>query len=1012
MYFKFASMKTQTIAKLFAAVLIICMTSASAFSQTTKYVKVSVSDSSGPLIGAGVLIQGTTNGAVTDADGNASLNVPQGSSLEISMIGYASQTVKFEGQSSLSVVLSEDSTLLDEVVFIGYGTAKKKDLTGSVVKADIETFKHAPNTSIIESLHGTVPGLNIGQVNSAGAEPSIEVRGQITINGSTDPLVILDGIIYSGRIADLNPADIESIEVLKDASSKAVYGAQAANGVIMITSKKGSREAAPTISYKGVFAFNEPTIKTRLLNREEWIARLRDIEYENAYTRESGYTEINPDWDYTYARLTAKTVKGITNNLEYDWWDACTNMGHNYSHSVTVAGGSKRASYYLSGSHSDVKGVTMNDLYRRNTIRLNMDVNVTDWLKIGTNTFLAFLDYSGESPNIGNILLMNPVVSPFVSPEDDDWSLEPNPTGIKTLNPFIQSRSQDLNKKHQINTNLYGIIDIPWVKGLKYQINYNYRLNASNTGNFNIDKDNLQGHGEKAYSNDYYWLLDNILSYNRSFNRHNLSLTFVYGANHREYDSTTAEGTGYNNDAMGYNSLEFATIQTISSSAYAESSLYQMGRISYNYDGRYLFNATLRRDGFSGFAEDYKFGFFPSVGIGWTASKESFMKDLKWLNELKVRVSYGRTGNQTSRYSSLAKMSSADYVFGDGANTTPGYTLSKMANSSLKWETTDELNAGIDFSFLQGRINGSVDYYNSMTKDLLWDMAIPSATGFTEITTNLGKIRNNGIEITLNAVPVRAKGFEWNISAAFSANKNRIVTLLGEDNDGDGKEDDLVASKLFIGQSIGTVYGYQVDGIWQIDDNIPVGWYPGTYKLHDFGDGDYYEITAAEDRVILGHTEPAWRMGITNRLKWKGFGLSFMINIVNGGKDGYLGENGGRDYTNAGNAEAQNEFTFTDFWSPRNPDGKFAITWVTPTIAGTLYQQRNFVRLQDLTLTYDLDKKFAKKIGAKNLALSISGKNLLTFTDWIGWDPELGVGAGHSSKPVMRSYSFGIDLTF
>ena len=972
----------------------------------------SVSDAQGPLIGAGVLIQGTTNGAVTDADGIATLNIPQGSSIEISMIGYASQTIKWGGEPTLSVILSEDSTLLDEVVFIGYGSAKKKDLTGSVVKADIETFKHAPNTSIIESLHGTVPGLNIGQVNSAGAEPSIEVRGQVTINGSTDPLVILDGIIYSGRIADLNPADIESIEVLKDASSKAVYGAQAANGVIMITSKKGSREAAPTITYKGVFAFNEPSIKTRLLNREEWIARLRDIEYENAYTRESGYTEINPDWDYTYARLTAKTVKGITNNLEYDWWDACTNMGHNYSHSVTVAGGSKRASYYLSGSHSDVKGVTMNDLYRRNTIRINMDVNVTDWLKIGTNTFLSFLDYSGESPDIGKILLMNPVVSPFVSPEDDDWSLEPNPTGIKTLNPFIQSRSQDLNKKHQINTNLYGIIDIPWVKGLKYQINYNYRLNASNTGNFNIDKDNLQGHGEKSHSNDYYWLLDNILSYNRRFNRHNLSLTFVYGANHREYNSTTAEGTGYNNDAMGYNSLELATIQTISSSAYAESSLYQMGRISYNYDGRYLFNATIRRDGFSGFAEDHKFGWFPSVGIGWVASEEAFMNKINWINQLKVRASYGRTGNQTSRYSSLAKMSSENYVFGDGANTAPGYTLSKMANSSLKWETTDELNAGIDFSFLQGRINGSVDYYNSMTKDLLWDMAIPSATGFTEITTNLGKIRNNGVEITLNAVPVRAKDFEWNISAAFSANKNKIVTLLGEDNDGDGKEDDLVASKLFIGQSIGTVYGYQIDGIWQVDDNIPVGWYPGTYKLHDFGDGEYYEITAAEDRVILGHTEPAWRMGITNRLKYKGFGLSFMINIVNGGKDGYLGENGGRDYTNAGNAEAQNEFTFTDFWSPRNPDGKFAITWVTPTIAGTLYQQRNFVRLQDLTLTYDLDKRFAKKIGAKNLALSISGKNLLTFTNWIGWDPELGVGAGHSSKPVMRSYSFGIDLTF
>ncbi|MBR1632270.1 MAG: TonB-dependent receptor [Bacteroidales bacterium] len=982
-----------------------------AFAQT-RQVKVLVSDALGPLAGAGVVVQGTGNGTVTDADGVATLNVPQGASVEVSMIGYATQAVPVNGQSSLSVVLAEDAVMLEEVVFIGYGTAKKKDLTGSVAKADIETFRHAPNTSIMESLHGTVPGLNIGQVNSAGAEPSIEVRGQVTINGSTDPLVVLDGIIYTGRISDVNPSDIESVEVLKDASSKAVYGAQAANGVIIITTKTGKREAAPRITYNGNFAFSEPTVRTRLLNRKEWLARLRDIEYESAYTRDSGYTEINPDWDYTFSQLTPKTIQGITNGLEYDWWDACTNVGHNYKHSVTVSGGSKRASYYLSGSHSDVKGVTMNDIYRRNTLRMNMDVNVTDWLKLGTNTFLAFLDYSGESPNIGNILLMNPVVSPFVSPEDGNWELEANPTGIKTLNPFIQSRSMDLEKKHQVNTTVYGIITVPWVSGLQYRVNYSYRLNASNSGNFNIYKDNLQGHGEKSYGNDYYWLLDNILSYNRSFNRHNLGLTFVYGCNKREHDATTAAGTGYDTDALGYNSLELATTHTISSSGYEESSLYQMGRVSYNYAGKYLFNATLRRDGFSGFAENHKFGWFPSVGIGWVASEEAFMKKFSWLSQLKLRVSYGRTGNQTSRYSSLARMSSANYVFGDGASTSVGYSLSKMENPNLKWETTDELNAGVDFGFLNGRISGSVDYYNSLTKDLLWDMTIPSASGFTVISTNIGKIRNNGVEITLAGIPLRIKDFEWNISTVFSSNRNRIVSLLGEDNDGDGKEDDLVASGLFIGEPIGTVYGYQVDGMWQLDDIIPVGWYPGTYKLHDFGNGDYYEITPAQDRVILGHTEPAWRMGITNRFRYKNLSLSFMFNIVNGGKDGFLGANGGRDYTTVGNAEAQNEFTFTDFWSPRNPDGKFARTWVTPTVAGTLYQQRNFVRLQDISLTYTLGKKLAKKIGAENLAFSISGKNLLTFTKWVGWDPELGVGAGHASRPVMRSYSFGIDLTF
>lgn len=978
----------------------------------TKQVRVTVSDSFGPLAGAGVVVLGTSLGTVTDSDGVADISVPENGVLEVSMIGYATQAIPVAGKTSLAVLLEEDSVMMDEVVFIGYGTAKKKDLTGSVVKADIETFKHAPNTSIVESLHGTVPGLNIGQVNAAGAEPSIEVRGQVTINGSTDPLIILDGIMYSGRISDLNPADIESVEVLKDASSKAVYGAQAANGVLIISTRSGSREAAPKITYSGNFAFSQPAINAHLLNREEWLARLRDIEYEGAYTRESGYTEINPDWDYTLSQLTPKTIQGVVNGLEYDWWDACTNTGHNYTHSVTVSGGSKRSAYYLSGSHSDVKGVTMNDLYRRNTLRMNMDVNVTDWLKVGTNTFLAFLDYSGESINIGNILLMNPVVSPFVSPEDGDWSLEPNPTGIKTLNPFIQSRSQDLEKKHQVNTTLYGIITVPWVPGLQYRMNYSYRLNASNSGNFNILKDNLQGHGEKSYGNDYYWLLDNILSYNRSFNGHNLGLTLVYGANRREHDATSAEGMGYDSDALGYNALQQAVTHTISSSAYSESSLYQMARVSYNYAGRYLFNATLRRDGFSGFAANHKFGFFPSVGIGWVASEEPFMKKLDWLSHLKLRVSYGRTGNQTGRYSSLAEMSNANYVFGDGASTSVGYSLASMANPNLKWETTDELNGGFDFGFLKGRISGSIDYYNSVTRDLLWEMAVPSASGFTKIQTNLGKIRNNGLEIMLNLIPVKTGNFEWSLATAFSANRNRIVTLLGEDNDGDGREDDLVASGLFIGQPIGAIYGYKIDGMWQLDDNIPIGWYPGTYKLHDFGDGEYYEITAAEDRVILGHSEPAWRMGITNRLRYRNLTLSFMINMVNGGKDGYMAANGGRDYGTFGNAETQNELSFTDFWSPRNPSGKFARTWVTPTIAGTLYQQRNFVRLQDVSLSYTLGKKYAQKIGADNLSLTVSGKNLLTFTKWVGWDPELGVGAGHTSRPVMRSYSFGIDLTF
>ena len=988
------------------ALFLSCMT---AFGQNGR-VKVTVTDNSGPMTGAGVLVKGTNNGAVTNIDGTATLsNVPSNATLVVSMIGYETQEIDVNNRAQIAVTMAESSEFLDEVIFVGYGTQKKKDLTGSIVRADIETFKQSPNTNILESLHGTVAGLNIGQVNSAGANPSIEVRGQTTINGSTSPLIVLDGIIYTGRMSDINPADIASIDVLKDASSKAVYGAQAANGVLIITTKGGKREVAPRITYNGTFAINEPTIRTRLLNREEWLQKMRDIEYEKAYTKESGYTQENPDWDYTMSQVFAPTFAGIAAGTEYDWWDACTNPGHMYRHNVTVAGGSKTASYYLSGSHSDIKGITMNDTYKRTTLRVNLDVNVTDWLKVGTNTFLSFLDFSGEAPTLSNIMNMNPVITP----KDENGEYIANPNGQNVLNPFLYSTSDDMEKKHQISTTLYGIVSIPWIPGLQYRINYSYRLNAANNGNFNTFKSNFQGEGLKSYADDNYWLLDNILSYNRSFNKHDIGVTLVYGANERIHDETEAKGVGFANATLSYNALEFAETQTITSAAYRESNLYQMARLSYGYAGKYLFTATVRRDGFSGFAQNHKFGIFPSAGIGWVISEENFMKKAQWVNQLKARFSYGKTGNQIDRYASLAQVTAAqNYVFGDGAGTTIGTNVSTMANPNLKWETTDEINFGLDFGFFKNRLYGSVDYYIATTHDLLWDMTLPSTTGFTTVSTNLGKIRNNGLEIMLTGIPVSTRDFEWSVSTAFSTNRNRILTLLGKDEDGDGKEDDLIASGLFIGESIGTIYDYQVDGMWQLGDEIPSGWYPGTYKLHDFDNEEKYAITAANDRVILGHKEPAFRLGITNRLRYKNLALSFMINMIHGGKNGYMASNAPQNFNTPGNAQNTNSFDFVDVWSPRNPDGVFRQMWVTPTISGTLYQQRNFVRLQDLSLTYTLGKKIAKKIGAENLAFSFSGKNLLTFTNWIGWDPEMGLGANTTSRPVMRSYSLGIDLTF
>lgn len=438
-----------------------------------------------------------------------------------------------------------------------------------------------------------------------------------------------------------------------------------------------------------------------------------------------------------------------------------------------------------------------------------------------------------------------------------------------------------------------------------------------------------------------------------------------------------------------------------------------------NYNSKYLLTATLRRDGFSGFAENHKFGLFPSVGIGWVLSREAFLSKAECLDNLKLRASFGVTGNQTARYSSLAKVelnAGSKYVFGDGASTAIGSTVTRMSNKDLKWETTAEYNVGIDFSLFGERLNGAVDFYRSTTKNLLWDVTIPTMTGFSSVRSNVGKLRNTGLEVVLGGTPIRNREFQWNIRMNFALNRNKVVSLLGRDDDGDGKEDDLIASGLFIGEPLGTIYDYEVEGIWQLEDKengtIMDGFYPGTYKIKDQNkDG---KITAGEDRVILGHKEPAYMMGISNEFSYKGFELRFFINTIQGGKSGYRSKISKPDYIgkSIGNAENLNWLTAYDYWSPSNPNAKFATAWLSPTVDTNRMQNRSFVRLQDVSLSYNFNQQWTQKFGVNNLRLFVSGQNLLTFTGWDGWDPEAGIGFTTDSHPVMRTFAFGIDLTF
>lgn len=992
-------------------VVILSLLSAGMFAQEIA-VNGNVQDASGePVIGATVMLKGSAKGTTSDIEGRYELTgVPAEAVLIFSYVGKETQEIPINGQTRINVVMKAGAVGLEEVVVVGYGTQRKSDLTGSVVSADIEAFRESPNVNIMQSLQGSVPGVQIGQVNQAGEEPSISVRGQTTLNGSRAPLIVLDGIIFRGRISDLNPADIQSVDILKDASSKAIYGAQAANGVVLVTTKGGRTAQKPTIQYSGSISSQNPTVDTRLLNRSEVLQKISDVEYRNAYLAPN-YIEPNPDWDFSQSELYPNLLEGIENGTEYDWWDELTSPGYIMNHVVSISGGTENTSYYLSGGYTDQEGFILNDRYTRTTARINIETKLTAWLTVGTNTFGSFADLSGSYPDINRIARGT---SPLISPKDENGAYIINPLGDNNVNPFLNAQADDRDINNRISGNLFVRITVPRIEGLSYQLNFNNNVNWFAHATSNPYGASLSGVASKAHATNYDVMLDNILTYDRKFKEHGLNITLVAGYQKAQYDRTFASGQNIPNLSLSYNSLEQAIIREITSDAWEEVSVYQMGRVNYNYKNRYIVTATLRRDGFSGFSENNKFGLFPSVGAGWVISQEPFF-DIPSIDFLKLRASYGENGNQTSRYSSLARVSSAvsnHYVFGDGAGTSLGQSPASLANKDLTWETTTGLNVGLDFGVFGERIRGNIEYYSTTTTDLLWDLSLPQITGFSQIRTNLGRIENSGFEFMINAIPVQKSNFSWSVGLNFAHNQNKITELLGIDNDGDGQEDDLIASGLFIGKSIGAVYSYEIDGIWQVTDEVLEGFSPGTYRIVDQnGDG---VISAAGDRKILGRTEPAFRMGLQNTLEYGDFSLRFFIHAIQGGKDGYLGANSPSGVAEtSGTAQNSNWFTMYEYWSTVNPDGKFPRPWESAQIKPTRYFARNFVRLQDVSLAYQLGGSLTERIGLGHAKIYVSGKNLLTFTKWDGWDPETSQGVGvNNAFPLMKAYTLGLEVTF
>lgn len=969
-----------------------------------------------PIIGANVIEKGTTNGTVTDIDGRFELNAPADATLQFSYIGFLTQEIPVKGKSSLQVQLKEDSQKLDEVVVIGYGTAKKSDLTGTVVRADLATLQESPNISLGSALQGTVPGLNVGAVSEAGKDPSMSIRGRTSISGGNSPLIVLDGIIFRGSLVDLNTNDIESIDILKDASAAAIYGSEASNGVMLITSKTGKVMSKPTIEYSGSFSYQQPTNKEMLpQGRDGFLQKIAD-RFLNESRTGNDMLQMNPNWDVTKHLMDRNVLDGYENGTDTNWWDLLTNkMPYIQSHNLSVRGKNELSSYYFSLGYTDQDNLVVNDSYQRYNVRVNMDTKITNWFKVGLQSFFTSSDYSGVAPSLDNVVKLPPIAA--VQDKEGEYIREPYKS---ILNPIHQTQQDDVQRRYNLFANFYADIDIPFIKGLNYRLNFSQNLITGQDYNFNKWGKNFTGAGSKKNDSQYNWTADNILSYKNTFGQHAVNGTFVYGVEKRVYESTTAGASSFSNDILGYNNLAAgqSDLQTAASSAWQESSLYTMLRVGYTFNDRYSFTGTVRRDGFSGFGAKNKFGVFPSAALAWRISEENFIKkNINWIDNLKLRLSYGTNGNRTvGRYQTMATLGSEyGYLFGDEAGAEQIQWIKSLANADLKWETTNTFNIGVDFSVLNGRLFGNVEYYLSNTNNLLYNINIPQINGLDKIPTNIGKLKNTGQEFSVTGVPVQSRDFSWDITFNFSRNRNKVVSILGIDADGDGREDDLISSKIFMDKPYGVFYDYNLTGMWQIADkqngSIPDGFDIGTYQVEDVNkDGKY---TADMDRKIIGYEDPAYRFSIQNAFRYKDWEFKFFINSVQGGKDRYYGQPG-KSLQNPDNIYQENLFTF-DYWTPENPDARYRqLGYYTQALgyAYSPYIQRNFVRLQDVTLTYSVPSVWLKKFSVNRLKLYVTGKNLLTLTDWDGWDPETGTGLDASKYPVMRSYSIGLNLEF
>ena len=984
---------------------------------STKKISGVVKDETGePVIGANVVVKGTTNGTVTDMNGRYSLEVPEGGVLQISYIGYNTQEVKVGSGDVVNVSLREDSEALDEVVVIGYGTVKKSDLTGAVGSVQMKDVSQVGITSADRALQGQIAGV---QVNARTGQPGesmmIRVRGSNSLAGGNEPLYVIDGMPVEKMNSDINPEDILSMEVLKDASSTAIYGSRGANGVVMITTKRG-RTGDTVLEYNGYVGVSSLRKKLDLLGKDDYIAMVNEVSQN----------------DGNGIAITPEQAAMLPNN---DWQDLAYQTALTHSHQVSVSGGTDKTKLYSSLNYMNQEGIIKGSDYNRFALRINGDQKLARNLSLNASIAYSYGTQNTANSNAdgwGAIAYTAMVMAPIQEIRDADgkytnFSGTPwggtNPVGMAEL-----YKNKTVNSRLLANMSLiYEIID-----GLTFRVNAGAEVNAGSSDRYIpiglSAGGKLDGDASKSKSNYYTIINENILTYDKRFNK-NHALNLMGGVTFQtyQYNDLGGSGTGFLRDVYETNNLGVASTPGSPSSGYSDYRMASfLGRANYNLMERYLLTVTARYDGSSKFSKNHKFAFFPSAALAWRLSEENFMQDIDWLSNLKLRASIGQTGNQSiSPYQTFARLGTSGPIFGDGKDI--GFGLSSMANDDLKWETTTQTDIGVDFGFFSNRLNIGFDYYWKQTRDLLYNATLPPSSGYSSMLRNLGRIDNKGFEISINTINMKGK-VNWTTNLNITSNRS-IVKDLGSDVYGNKIQriDAPIGGgnwfPLFVGKAPFQLYGYEIEGIYQTDEEARLNG-EATKKAGDYRykDTDGKAGITTGDKTIIANTQPKFTFGLTNIINWNNFELSFLLI---GSVGGDIVNEFNKSITNIGGTWNIRKDVWENHWTPENPNAKYARASVATKDylafgdpSSVWVENGSYLRFKDIKLAYTLPSQWFAGSRKPNISVYLSGQNLITITSYSHYDPEASWtssavnGWDRGVYPSAKSFTLGLQVKF